>query len=65
MVVTHVREQPLPNSADQVFSFFGRERVRVGVYALTAGDGQPPVARLRGASDKHSLQSRRLQSISG
>ena len=45
--VTHCREEPLPHNVPQMFSFFGKERVPLGVYALTVGDGQPPIGKLR------------------
>lgn len=46
--VTHYREEPLPPDVIQMFSFFSKEQVPPGVYALTVGDGQPPIAQLRG-----------------
>jgi len=45
--VTHYREEPVPPDVIQVFSIFGKERLPVGVYALTVGEGRPPISRLR------------------
>ncbi len=60
--VTHYREEPLRSDVTQMLSFFGKEQVPPGVYALTVGDGQPPIAQLRGALT-HALATGPLTSL--
>jgi hypothetical protein len=45
--VTHAREEDILPQVQQFFRFIGKERLPPGVYALTVGEGQVPIVKLR------------------
>lgn len=52
--VTHIRERtPFPPSAGALLTFFGKEAVPDGRYALSIGSGEPPIRKLRSALSKN------------